>query len=616
MKILVNGREAVLKANASFEYVRENPLFTEAEDYTMEIPFPMKDCPQNISIFGPLHVKGVDISKVSFPCEIQTDAFVKSGILTITSVSDTEVKGQFLEGMSQQNFASSVPDVYLTDLDFSQWDGQDGGWENYQAGPDFGWDDVDVWDSAKSKVVQGMGRSNTGESVIYTYSHKIYLSHLITLVGRAIGWQIDQSALLAIPMFRFVLVLNTRHLLTTQRSPSRPLNSMLPKWTVKEFLQEIALFFGCVCYIRANDKMVIFCACKNMALSSNSAGTIDLAVLDDFEIEISEEKNQYRGNISYKLPDACNPNKINNCPDVESDKRLLHYSCTMEQFLKTAYSASQPKNVIINNTINHWYGLYDGLLYYLTDIDRFGVVVETQEEYVDPSATDDTENYLFRCQRIDILNQFNLPAEGRELKISPCLIEYHVKDESGREPIDYTDIPSIGIPEDFDEVASARIGYENLKPAIDIVSSGTRGEDEFYYDKLWLALVYINENGVKFVHTRKYEPHTIYSSLEEYVGNVLKDDEGKIRGQYITYDIREYDYTLSPSDPSIQSLASLPKVDETKLYRYKFLAKTLPSPTSVFLIKGKRYACLKLTAQITVKGMSELVEGEFYEIID
>ena len=35
MKILVNGREAVLKANASFEYVSENPLFTEAEDYTI-----------------------------------------------------------------------------------------------------------------------------------------------------------------------------------------------------------------------------------------------------------------------------------------------------------------------------------------------------------------------------------------------------------------------------------------------------------------------------------------------------------------------------------------------------------------------------------------------------
>ena len=122
MKILVNGREAVLKANASFEYVSENPLFTEAEDYTMEIPFPMKDCPQNIAIFGPLHVKGVDISKVSFPCEIQTDAFVKSGILTITSVSDTEVKGQFLEGMSTKSFAGDAINVYLDEIDFSAYD--------------------------------------------------------------------------------------------------------------------------------------------------------------------------------------------------------------------------------------------------------------------------------------------------------------------------------------------------------------------------------------------------------------------------------------------------------------------------------------------------------------
>jgi hypothetical protein len=79
----------------------------------------------------------------------------------------------------------------------------------------------------------------------------------------------------------------------------------------------------------------------------------------------------------------------------------------------------------------------------------------------------------------------------------------------------------------------------------------------------------------------------------------------------------ENPYTLIPSDPSIQSVAALPSVDETKLYRFKFLVDgTLPAPTNIFLINGKKFACLRLTARFTVNGMSQLVEGEFYEITD
>ena len=44
MKIIVDGKEAVLKEGSSFEYHMENPMLTEAEDYTMEMenshPFP------------------------------------------------------------------------------------------------------------------------------------------------------------------------------------------------------------------------------------------------------------------------------------------------------------------------------------------------------------------------------------------------------------------------------------------------------------------------------------------------------------------------------------------------------------------------------------------------
>ena len=158
-----------------------------------------------------------------------------------------------------------------------------------------------------------------------------------------------------------------------------------------------------------------------------------------------------------------------------------------------------------------------------------------------------------------------------------------------------------------------------LTPAKEVLAAGKKGEDEMYFDKLFLV---IYQNGK--CYTKKWEPivdkatATLYSTDGD--GNVVEekvtDEDGNVKYYFYATGFAQNAYTLSPASEAIQPLASLPKVDESKLYRYKFLAKTLPSPTSVFLIKGKRYACLKLTAQITVKGMSELVEGEFYEIID
>ena len=111
--------------------------------------------------------------------------------------------------------------------------------------------------------------------------------------------------------------------------------------------------------------------------------------------------------------------------------------------------------------------------------------------------------------------------------------------------------------------------------------------------------------------------YTVLGSYDEKGNYVpVTDENGETKLFAFCGGFHKFNFTLTPQDKYIKENLSLPKVDETKLYRYKFLAKTLPSPTSVFLIKGKRYACLKLTAQITVKGMSELVEGEFYEIID
>lgn len=51
-----------------------------------------------------------------FNCEIRDAEFYRSGSITITEISDVEVKTQFLEGRSAQNFDNTFDEIYLNDL--------------------------------------------------------------------------------------------------------------------------------------------------------------------------------------------------------------------------------------------------------------------------------------------------------------------------------------------------------------------------------------------------------------------------------------------------------------------------------------------------------------------
>ena len=97
MEIIINNQQAVLKEGTSFDFIAENRLFTGSDSYTLTITFPLRGCAQNIAIFGHIHRADVAKNKVVFDCEIRDRDFYRSGTITITEISDVEVKTQFLE---------------------------------------------------------------------------------------------------------------------------------------------------------------------------------------------------------------------------------------------------------------------------------------------------------------------------------------------------------------------------------------------------------------------------------------------------------------------------------------------------------------------------------------
>ena len=117
MQIYVNNQLAALKKGTSFEYVSENRMFSGSDGYTLTITFPLRGCPENLAIFGHINRADVAAQKVIFDCEIRDGSFYKFGSITITEISEVEVKTQFLEGRSEQNFDKTFDKVYINELD-------------------------------------------------------------------------------------------------------------------------------------------------------------------------------------------------------------------------------------------------------------------------------------------------------------------------------------------------------------------------------------------------------------------------------------------------------------------------------------------------------------------
>ena len=66
ISLLIDGAQVALKKGSSIEYVSENRIFTDADDYSLEIELPLAECPQNINIFGLLTRRDIYTEEIFF----------------------------------------------------------------------------------------------------------------------------------------------------------------------------------------------------------------------------------------------------------------------------------------------------------------------------------------------------------------------------------------------------------------------------------------------------------------------------------------------------------------------------------------------------------------------
>ena len=588
MKIIINGKDAVLKKGTSFEFVAENRSFTGSDSYTLSITFPLRGCPENIAIFGYINRTDIDKSKVVFDCEISDINFYSAGTITIVEINEKEVKTQFLEGRSEQNFNDTFDEIYINELDLgsypmlylpsnplSQWHGLRSGqeavalpWVNNSSG------------NIQNEVVYA---NNT-----YSYhadckgiSYQPYLIAIVRRICSALFYSCDLSQWDSRQDLRYLLVCNALPWAWDIPQFARA----LPHWTLTEFFEKLELFLGGEFDIDHKNKSIKFSFTSNILLNAETI-KID-KVVDSYTTDVTDtnESNYIEAsNVRYK---ECEHYmwKFYSCPWFLQDALVTRYNTLAELIAENKQFArvrSYPRGSNVNK------------IFYAKDVNNYFIIRCIRNEYAGTNSLG-REVYDRICV-LQPINQFGDKIMDKEnddaieLDFVPAWID---ETEPTKGNCLFLDIPgydednaesTAGTRPDDSEDAESKI-YQPT--AMQRLQNGEQKEKSEYFDKIYLAFW----NGIH---------HNLGKLPCPNVDNfVVRED---------------WSYYTANGSLKLQSNVNF-KINPKQKYNFSFISDSIPNVRSVFFINGRKYLCEKITATFTENGMSQLLKGSFYLII-
>lgn len=602
MRIFVNNKLSAIKEGSTFEYVQENRLFTEAEGYSLEIEFPLRGCLQNQQIFGLLNLVNATLPKYPYQCIIEDVGFRKVGQLTITAVNDICVKAQFLEGASAANYAaSSLDTTYINEVRVLTaaertnppaapvlscttrspklltlpWVNNYSG--NMQNRPVNAATPNEWWEPSDGDISNGI----PAQSI----SYQIMMSDYLARLASASGIPIDVSALDE----------KWKQLVIANACPGAwhldDICYALPHWTVREFLDELALFTGGVFIYDFTSGTATYRSVKQLL----EADPIDLdRVVDAYEMEVSDDAaKNYAGAVSLKYADCGHRMwKYYDCQWlIDYALRTGQYVYGDENTIKSICQQGEGDYVIQDEA--YWRDAESPSESYRRAVDLTKMVINKSTGRAWIVTSFKTTQGTFRYSRkgtnkkgtvtytryYDIryreLNRFR-PAQSdatevKELRIVPVWLD---DTEAGQ--VVFLDHGEFGDDS----------GTEEL-PLNAMLSSGEQSPDSEFLDKLYVGFI-------------------------PGYGTPRGDDHAPASGQYK----RLTNHGLERTDIDRKINESFPTVNPNRKYKIKFLSKTIPDVNGIFLIRGRRFLCSQLSTTFTTDGRSELVKGEFFVIDD
>lgn len=628
MEIIINGKQAYMKKNASFDFIFENRLFTGSDSYTLTITFPLSGCAQNIDIFGHIHRADVVKSKVVFDCDIRDGAFFRSGSITITEISDVEVKTQFLEGRSEQNFDESFDDIFLNEMDL--------GYPSQRKASN-----VPVMAALKPYPVNNFvplpwvnnfsGNIQNGITTVLhgytgwekpsaTLTFQPYLIYILKRICTQLDYTYDFKDLEE-SIYQYLLICNT--LPASWNAWNFAI--ALPHWSLTEFFEQLENFLFGEFDINHKAKSIVFHFSKKMA---EAAGEVALEqVVDSYTAEVTQDddsKYMASSNIKYADNDALLWPYYSCDWFVRYNKSRALVFNTMQQLLAMAATLKESgvvesgRSGTSKSTFYHrgyTVGSDGNRLFYCRENDTYFVMYCYKSVLVD---SHNGRNFYRYYNRLQPVNQFGElyageDADNIELKIVPAWIE-DTGDNHGN--ILYLDCGEMGDSSSWRKTESGGTsswggeqstyrGHDDVDydagalaqgAASYAISMGEKKKSEDYFSVIYVGFW----DGTTLL--APYQPHPLIDTID-------------IRSDFTMFTTGVFSLRLKKTIAN--SLRSVMyKIDGKKKFHFSFLSDTIPNPRALFYIRGQRYICEKVTATFLESGKSQLLKGVFYRVLD
>lgn len=607
IKLIIDGKEAVIKAGTSFKLTRMNPYFEDQGDFTFEVQLPLDGCAENLAIFGALHRAEVGLAgwaNKELPMHLIAPPVNVVGVAKVMTVSEAEVKVQLLAGKSAVNdFGKDAEgkDLYIDELDL--------GLQLDNPNTPIGYQDpYDV--ETKTLYVTFPVKDSSGMIVNYPLwtwhlSGTVWIRDYCTYKNYAVQpylATVINSIISKLGYWQLLNVFNSswlKDVFVANNVQTNNVDDILPHWTVAEFFTELRNAFGVYLDVKhGRDALGNSVKYANLvSLNSHYSGGADVVleqVTDELTADIDHDesaKTTKEGNTDYehesisgilRLPDEVWQHAIIKTFNNESSLRLW-----VGQNIKTEEEKATSKWLFVDLNLNRTYAYLksakDGK-FYLAQVDVFPPLIRNGAYY--KAATNREIN--------------------TKLRIVPLQMTYqNFKCEPYNPNLDQL----IGIPilmSYADSVVPDKQTY-SVNGAINGNSESTTNETN-KLDKLYVAF---NSNAA-WEKSGEVFPYNVPLGI-----NYLPTEDGFYLPLTLKTNIRQ-PFSLRPSLNETAcvgyNLEFMDRIKTAVERQFLFLDDVDVDPTASYVIKGKRYACHKIEVTIDTNGVQPLKRGYFYEI--
>lgn len=616
---VINGMAAYPAASQSIKLTYANQYVTDDGEYSYDINFPMSIM-DNRRVFH--NVSRFDVSKVTQKfndCKLYVSGrLILSGVGTIISVTEAEIKLQIVGGKSRIKYNDRMTKHYIDEISYGTADkpgytvdkGWSQGFKNLQKindiyrldedkskflGVEGKWCFVPVRDETNDMIANFVGVDRTKQFIGYNAPFVMNLAvqpNLMYIFRKVVeyeGYTLKRNDFDCKPW-------NLLYIASAYKT--RELRKALPHWSSYTFIEEFRKLFNATIVF---DDIRKTCSVIN-ASELTTADSVEIEPLDEYTTDYDEDGSlsmSSTANLEYNLGDSANRDNyeviskkvFNSFESFHSEEISLD-----NQFVSTTmlWSEKKKRQTIIENFGDYYIYVEDEngkKSWELSGIWSPLIRDKSSEDYVDLNISP-------AAQVVEDINFKTGLLEDKYYE-KRCLLSI----PNNKEP----DSKDCDIDEDG-------YSYTSVQDALDDESMLDTTEDEqecmniFFILPGRVQIGGIKTTSLSWVGNKSRWPQflTDYRINEDYRYSGIAD---------IFYDF----YSLSlrkKREIGATCLGSLHdnglKIDNKNCLQVKFKSEVIPDPSNTYIIHNKKYVCEKIELEVKDDQIEPIFVGYFY----